>query len=133
MPTDMRRACMQQNEELYCYLVTKISWKGSYKRLLTIGTVGITTYNKDTLRVTNQWRHDEVLGVRPDSTVKPSQPHLQRLVLTLSDTNRKRQEMTFASEYRVDVLTDLLRFRDRFTQRMNSGLLQAPIEKTAVT
>ncbi|KAA3681187.1 DnaJ subfamily C member 13, partial [Paragonimus westermani] len=109
MPTDMRRACMQQNEELYCYLVTKISWKGSYKRLLTIGTVGITTYNKDTLRVTNQWRHDEVLGVRPDSTVKPSQSHLQRLVLTLSDTNRKRQEMTFASEYRVDVLTDLLR------------------------
>ncbi|TPP60322.1 hypothetical protein FGIG_11457 [Fasciola gigantica] len=114
----MRRSCMQHNRELYCYLVTKISWKGSYKRLLTVGTMGVTTYNKDTLRVTNQWPYSEIYSVRPDPNIKSSQPQLQRLILTVVDNNRKRHELTFASEYRVEVLTDLLRFRDRFGDRL---------------
>ncbi|CAL8068163.1 unnamed protein product [Calicophoron daubneyi] len=90
--------------------------KSCYKRLLTIGTLGITTYNKDTLRVTNQWPYGEIYSVRPDSAVKASQPQLQRLILTLVDTNRKRHDLTFASEYRIDVLSDLLRFRGRFCE-----------------
>ncbi|VDP92516.1 unnamed protein product [Echinostoma caproni] len=80
--------------------------------------MGITTYNKDTLRVTNQWPYAEVYSVRPDPNVKSSQPQLQRLALIVVDNNRKRHELTFASEYRAEVLTDLLRFRDRFGERL---------------
>ncbi|CAH8660299.1 unnamed protein product, partial [Dicrocoelium dendriticum] len=114
----MRRPCMNQNRELSCYLLTKISWKGSYKRLLSIGTMGITTYNKDLLRVTNQWLYSEIHGCRPDKTIKSGQLQPNRLILTLSDPNRKRYELTFASDHRVDVLTDLLRFRHRFSERI---------------
>ncbi|KER23066.1 hypothetical protein T265_08965 [Opisthorchis viverrini] len=96
------------DDETYRLYNDTVDFSQSYKRLLTIGTMGVTTYNKDTLRVTNQWPYSEICGVRPDPTVKNNQPHLQRLILTLCDANRKRTEMTFASEYRVDVLTDFL-------------------------
>ncbi|CAH8634236.1 unnamed protein product [Heterobilharzia americana] len=114
IPSDMRRACMQKNRELSCYLLTKMSWKGNYKRLFTIGTLGITTYNKDTLRVTNQWTYEEIYEVRIDHNTKSNQPQLKRFIMEILDSNRKRHELTFATEFRVELLTDLLHFRDRF-------------------
>jgi len=39
----------RENVDLECFLVTKHSWKGKYKRILSIGTAGISTYNPDRL------------------------------------------------------------------------------------
>ncbi|CAH8642884.1 unnamed protein product [Schistosoma rodhaini] len=122
MPSDMRRACMSKNREVSCYLLTKMSWKGNYKRLFTIGTLGVTTYNKDTLRVTNQWTYEEIYEIKIDHNIKSNQPQLKRFILDILDTNRKRHELTFATEYRVELLTDLLHFRDRFIKEKKSNV-----------
>ncbi|XP_018647306.1 endosomal trafficking protein, putative [Schistosoma mansoni] len=118
----MRRACMSKNREVSCYLLTKMSWKGNYKRLFTIGTLGVTTYNKDTLRVTNQWTYEEIYEIKIDHNIKSNQPQLKRFILDILDTNRKRHELTFATEYRVELLTDLLHFRDRFIKEKKSNV-----------
>ncbi|CAH8645327.1 unnamed protein product [Schistosoma haematobium] len=122
MPSDMRRACMSKNREVSCYLLTKMSWKGNYKRLFTIGTLGVTTYNKDTLRVTNQWTYEEIYEIKIDHNIKSNQPQLKRFILDILDTNRKRHELTFATEFRVELLTDLLHFRDKFIKGNKSNV-----------
>ncbi|TNN08971.1 DnaJ subfamily C member 13 isoform 1 [Schistosoma japonicum] len=122
MPSDMRRGCMQKNRELSCYLLTKMSWKGSYKRLFTIGTLGVTTYNKDTLRVTNQWTYEEIYEIKIDLNTKSNQPHLKRFIMDILDINRKRHELTFATEFRIELLTDLLHFRDQFIKENKSNV-----------
>ncbi|KAH8857142.1 DnaJ likeubfamily C member 13 [Schistosoma japonicum] len=118
----MRRGCMQKNRELSCYLLTKMSWKGSYKRLFTIGTLGVTTYNKDTLRVTNQWTYEEIYEIKIDLNTKSNQPHLKRFIMDILDINRKRHELTFATEFRIELLTDLLHFRDQFIKENKSNV-----------
>jgi hypothetical protein len=43
------------SEVLGRFLVTKLSWRGSYRRLLCITPTHITTLYPDTLAVTNSW------------------------------------------------------------------------------
>ncbi|CAG2229949.1 DNAJC13 [Mytilus edulis] len=45
---------MKDNQDLACYFITKHSWKGKYKRIFSVGTLGITTYNPQSLEITNQ-------------------------------------------------------------------------------
>lgn len=55
--------------DLESYLVTKHSaWKGKYKRILTIGTHGISTYNPDKFDLTNRWPYSDVVSVAPSRT-----------------------------------------------------------------
>lgn len=52
--------------DLESFLVTKHSaWKGKYKRILTIGTHGISTYNPDKFDLTNRWPYSDVVSVAP--------------------------------------------------------------------
>lgn len=48
------------------YLVTKHSWKGKYRRILTIGKLGISTYNPDKFDVTNRWPYSDVMAIAPN-------------------------------------------------------------------
>lgn len=48
------------------YLVTKHSWKGKYKRILSIGSSGISTYNPDRFDLTNRWPPSDVLSAAPN-------------------------------------------------------------------
>uniref|UniRef100_A0AAZ3QFK4 J domain-containing protein n=1 Tax=Oncorhynchus tshawytscha TaxID=74940 RepID=A0AAZ3QFK4_ONCTS len=45
---------IKDNRDLACFYTTKHSWRGKYKRVFSVGTHGITTYNPTTLEVTNQ-------------------------------------------------------------------------------
>ncbi|XP_016348350.1 dnaJ homolog subfamily C member 13-like [Sinocyclocheilus anshuiensis] len=45
---------LKDNKDLACFYTTKHSWRGKYKRVFSVGTHGITTYNPTTLEVTNQ-------------------------------------------------------------------------------
>lgn len=64
----MASAKTQENVELESFLVTKHSWKGKYKRILTIGTTGISTYNPDKFDLTNRWPYSDVISVSPNKT-----------------------------------------------------------------
>lgn len=52
--------------DLQSYLVTKHSWKGKYKRILSIGSSGISTYNPEKFDLTNRWPHSDVLFATPN-------------------------------------------------------------------
>ncbi|KAF4020599.1 hypothetical protein G4228_012493 [Cervus hanglu yarkandensis] len=45
---------IKENKDLACFYTTKHSWRGKYKRVFSVGTHAITTYNPNTLEVTNQ-------------------------------------------------------------------------------
>jgi DnaJ family protein C protein 13 len=49
------RGMAQGNEDVAKFYCTKHSWRGKYKRVFSIGTKAITTYNPNTHEVTNQW------------------------------------------------------------------------------
>lgn len=48
------------------YCVTKHSWKGKYRRILSIGPAGISTYNPEKFDLTNRWPHSDVLSAAPN-------------------------------------------------------------------
>lgn len=65
----MKPSFCTDNKDISCFLVTKLSWKGKYvflilnyflkyffryRRIFSIGTLAITTYNPQTLEITNQ-------------------------------------------------------------------------------
>lgn len=49
------------------YLVTKVSWKGSYKRILTVTPSSVLTYNPETYQCTCQWELSEIEDVEVSS------------------------------------------------------------------
>lgn len=53
-----------------CYLVTKHSWKGKYKRILAIGKTSIATYNPEKLDVTNRWPYSDVVAIAPNKSLQ---------------------------------------------------------------
>ncbi|KAL3315759.1 DnaJ subfamily C member 13, partial [Cichlidogyrus casuarinus] len=108
---------MQRNRELSSFILTKVSWKGSYKRILTVGTEGITTYNRETLKITNQWPYSDVLEVKPDLSPPKGQKETPRFTIVVREPSRKRYELVLMTEYRVDALTSLLNFRHLFAER----------------
>lgn len=58
----------KESIDLECFLVTKHSWKGKYKRILAIGNVGISTYNPDKLDLTNRWSYSDIVSAAPTKT-----------------------------------------------------------------
>ena len=101
---------MDDNHETSSFLVTKISnWRGKYKRILSIGTKAVTTYNPTTLEVTNQWPYSEVLGVKPvDKT---------EFVLHII-RKKKRDTMRFTCDCRSELIFDLLQKMTSSNQRI---------------
>ncbi|XP_064647249.1 dnaJ homolog subfamily C member 13-like isoform X1 [Lineus longissimus] len=104
---------MKENKDLSCYFVTKHSWRGKYKRVFSVGTLGITTYNPNSLEVTNQWPYNEVISIVP--SVKS--PTNNEFLITMKRGNKKVDTMKFSTDHRADVLTEALRFRKLFTEK----------------
>ena len=109
------------NRDLSCYHVTKHSWRGKYKRIFSIGTHGISTYEPGTLGITNSWPYDQVVSVtlsKSSSSSDKSQPvsnssPVAEYVLTFRKA-KKTDTMRFSSEYRPEIITDALRFQTLF-------------------
>ncbi|XP_064598102.1 dnaJ homolog subfamily C member 13-like isoform X2 [Liolophura sinensis] len=104
---------LKDNQDVACYFTTKHSWKGKYKRIFSVGTKGITTYNPNTLEVTNQWPYSEFISIVPN--VKA--PTNNELVITMKKGPRKTDSMRFSTDHRADLLTEALRFRDQFVEQ----------------
>lgn len=110
------------NRDLSCYHVTKHSWRGKYKRIFSIGTHGISTYEPSTLGTTNAWSYDQIVSVtltkssntsdKSQQTISSSSP-IAEFVLTFRKS-KKTDTMRFSSEYRAEIVTDALRFQGLF-------------------
>ena len=97
-----------ENKEISSFLVTKVSnWRGKYKRILSIGTHAITTYNPGNFDVTNQWPYSEIVGVKAVDKFE--------FILNIWK-KKKRESMRFTCDYRSELLYDFLRVKSNFDQ-----------------
>lgn len=107
---------LKDNNDIACYFITKHSWKGKYKRIFSVGTKGITTYNPQTLEVTNQWPYSEFVSIVPN--VKA--PGNNEFIITMRKGPKKTDSMKFSTDHRSDLLTEALRFRNQFADENNT-------------
>ncbi|KAG5676781.1 hypothetical protein PVAND_006590 [Polypedilum vanderplanki] len=108
---------LHENIELESFLVTKHSaWKGKYKRILSVGTHGIATYNPDKFELTNRWPYQDVISVTPNKNGNSS----NEFIITLKK-EKKVETIRFSSEFRNDVLTALLKYYKDFAERPRHG------------
>ena len=88
------------------FTVTKHSWKGKYRRVLTVGEDAFSTYNPSSMEVTNSWKLADVVGMQPLN----SQGDLQEFQVTFRKGPKKTDNMRFSSDWRATILTEGLRF-----------------------
>lgn len=86
------------------------------KRIFSIGTKGITIYHAATLEVASAWPYHDVVSVLP---LTKSSANNEFLVATRKP-DRKTHETRFSSEYRTDLLTEVLRFSDQYDEASDS-------------
>ncbi|ELU18389.1 hypothetical protein CAPTEDRAFT_227625 [Capitella teleta] len=110
-------AGIKDNKDEACYFITKHSWKGKYKRIFSVGTKGITTYNPGNMEVTNQWPYEEFVSIVPN--VKS--PSNSEFIITMKKGARKVDTMKFSTDHRADLLTEALKFRKFFAVKSASS------------
>jgi len=100
------------NEDISSFLTTKHSWRGRYKRIFSIGSKAVTTYNPVSLEVTNQWPYNEFYGINPSAKA----PGEFIITVKKGKEGKKTQSMTFSLDQRAELLTDALRMRHNFAE-----------------
>lgn len=80
-----------------------------YKRIFSIGSMGITTYNPSTLEVTNKWEYSDFISVQP---INRNQLSSHEFTITVRK-ERKNETMKFSSEHRPHLLTEALKYRNQ--------------------
>ncbi|XP_043463949.1 dnaJ homolog subfamily C member 13 [Leptopilina heterotoma] len=104
---------IKDNQDVACFLVTKHSWKGKYKRIFSIGSMGITTYNPNNLEVTNKWEYADFVSIQP--TNRNQVGSLEFSITIRKD--RKVETMKFSSDHRSHLLTEALKYRFQFFEK----------------
>uniref|UniRef100_A0AAR5P1B7 J domain-containing protein n=2 Tax=Dendroctonus ponderosae TaxID=77166 RepID=A0AAR5P1B7_DENPD len=104
---------LSDNHDIACFLVTKHSWKGKYKRIFSIGSKGVTTYNPSTLEVTNKWPYNEFYSIQPIKTGANS-PHEYQITVK---KDKKLNKMIFSTEHRTYVITETMKFKHLFIEK----------------
>ncbi|OCT75945.1 dnaJ homolog subfamily C member 13 isoform X1 [Xenopus laevis] len=108
---------IRENKDLACFYTTKHSWRGKYKRVFSIGTHAITTYNPNTLEVTNQWPYGDICAISPVGKGQGTE-----FALTFrKGSGRKSETLKFSTEHRTELLTEALRFRTDFSEGKITG------------
>lgn len=106
-------------EEMCSYMVTKHSWKGKYKRVFSIGSMSITTYNPGSMEPTNQWLYSDFISILPAAKGQASLPN-NEFIITFKK-GKKTDSMRFSSEHRASIITEAMRFRHEFGERQAEG------------
>ncbi|KAJ8971338.1 hypothetical protein NQ314_000751 [Rhamnusium bicolor] len=103
---------IKDNQDVACFFCTKhTTWKGKYKRIFSVGTMGITTYNPSNLEITNRWAYNDFISVQP---IKAGVPYEFQITIK---KDRKIDKMTFSTEHRTHLLTEALKFKSYFLDR----------------
>lgn len=105
---------LKDNQDVASFLVTKHSWKGKYKRVFSIGTHGITTYNPDRLEVTNKWVYSDVVTIASAKHSNSAANHDFTLVMK---KDKKIDSMKFSSEHKCLILTEAFKYRHLFAEK----------------
>lgn len=105
---------LKDNQDVASFLVTKHSWKGKYKRVFSIGTHGITTYNPDRLEVTNKWLYADVVTIASAKHSNSTANHDFTLVMK---KEKKVDSMRFSSEHKCLILTEAFKYRHLFAEK----------------
>uniref|UniRef100_W5N2E9 DnaJ heat shock protein family (Hsp40) member C13 n=1 Tax=Lepisosteus oculatus TaxID=7918 RepID=W5N2E9_LEPOC len=108
---------LKDNKDLACFYTTKHSWRGKYKRVFSVGTHGITTYNPTTLEVTNQWPYGDICGIGPFGKGQGTEFNLT----FRKGSGKKSETLKFSTEHRTELLTEALRFRTEFSEGKITG------------
>ena len=91
---------MENNQEIASFWVTKLSnWRGKYKRILSVGSHALTTYNPSSFEVTNQWPYHEIVNVKAADRFE--------FVLNIVK-KKKRESMKFTCDFRSELLCEFL-------------------------
>ncbi|XP_071822188.1 dnaJ homolog subfamily C member 13-like isoform X2 [Apostichopus japonicus] len=102
---------LTDNKDVASYFTTKHSWRGKYKRVFSVGSRGVTTYNPSSMEVTNQWPYSDFFGIAPNAKA----PLMNEFVISVRKASSKKVEtMRFSTEFRADVLTRALQYREQF-------------------
>ncbi|VDO76855.1 unnamed protein product [Onchocerca flexuosa] len=82
-----------------------------YKRIFSIGTLAVTTYNPSTLEITNQWLYEDFITIKP----VPRSPQGQDEFVIHIRSKRKNDTMRFSSEYTQEILSEALLHMPKFS------------------
>lgn len=82
---------------------------GRYKRIFSIGTLGISTYHPNTLEVTNKWVYADIKSITATNVNNEFKINGKR--------DRKIETMTFSTEHRAILMTEALRYRHQFSDK----------------
>ncbi|KAK2708868.1 hypothetical protein QYM36_014482, partial [Artemia franciscana] len=88
--------------------------KKSYKRIISIGVNGISTYNPANLVSTNHWLYADIISVTPVSS-----PQGLEFQLTVKKGGKKVDTVKFASEHRAQIITEALKHRHMFSDKVS--------------
>lgn len=102
------------DHNFYEYFCIKIFVR--YKRIFSIGTNGISTYNPNNLEITNRWAYSDFISITP---IKGGVSEFQ---ITMKK-ERKIDKMTFSTEHRAHLLTEALKFRNYFLEKPKEVLV----------
>ncbi|EMP31569.1 DnaJ like protein subfamily C member 13 [Chelonia mydas] len=77
-----------------------------YKRVFSVGTHAITTYNPNTLEVTNQWPYGDLCSIGPVGKGQGTE-----FSLTFRKGSGKKSEtLKFSTDHRTELITEALRY-----------------------
>ncbi|CCG58567.1 Protein CBR-RME-8, isoform b [Caenorhabditis briggsae] len=77
---------------------------------------GITTYNPNSLEITNQWLYEDFISVKP---FQPNDTRQEETGFKIWYRQRgKKDDMKFSSEYTPDILTHCLQFHTKFADKV---------------
>lgn len=72
--------------------------------------MGITTYNPNTLEVTNRWEYSDLINIQP---INRNQLGSHEFTITIRK-ERRNETMKFSSEHKSNLLTEALKYRNQF-------------------
>ncbi|XP_035285629.1 dnaJ homolog subfamily C member 13-like isoform X1 [Anguilla anguilla] len=112
-----KMSVLKGNKDVACFYTTKHSWRGKYKRVFSVGTHAITTYNPTTLEVTNQWPYADICRIAPVGKGQGS----EFTITFRKGAGKKSETLKFSTEHRSELLTEALRFHTDFSDGKKIG------------
>lgn len=100
-----------KNRDIVSYYCTKHSWRGKYKRVLSIGTHALSTYNPGSSEQTNTWPYSDVFAIVPS----PKSTNEFKLFVRKNPGKPQQNDVTFSCEYRLELLTYALKYFPKFS------------------
>ncbi|KAJ8268464.1 hypothetical protein COCON_G00136360 [Conger conger] len=108
---------LKDNKDVACFYTTKHSWRGKYKRVFSVGTHAITTYNPTTLEVTNQWPYADINRIAPVGKGQGS----EFSITFRKGTGKRSETLKFSTEHRTELLTEALHYHTNFSDGKKIG------------